>query len=174
MLLVGSGLLIRSFIRLTDVDPGFNPKNIFTAQIELPGESYSQTAYVNFFQQLLERCRKIPGVQFAEAAFDLPLMGFFARTSVQVEGASSASSRPSPACSISQESVPGYFQTLAVPLISGRHFTDFDRAEAPAVSHCQPIVCKDPFPGWDRSWEASLPWKAVSGFDCRYREGCEA
>jgi putative ABC transport system permease protein len=145
VLLVGSGLLIRSFIHLTDVDPGFNPKNVFTAQIELPEESYSQTACVNFFQQLLEHCRKIPEVQFAEAAFDLPLMGFFARTSIQVEGQPLPLPGQVPLVPLIRVS-PGYFQTLAIPLISGRHFTDSDRATAPAVAIVNQSFARTHFP----------------------------
>jgi putative ABC transport system permease protein len=144
-LLVGWGLLIRSFIRLTDVDPGFDPKNVFTAQIELPEASYSQTAYVNFFQQLLERSRRIPGVQFAEAAFDLPLMGYFVRTSIQIEGQPLPLPGQVPLVPLIRVS-PGYFQTLAIPLISGRPFTDFDNAEAPSVAIVNQSFASTHFP----------------------------
>ena len=145
VLLVGSGLLIRSFIRLTNVRPGFDPKNVFTAQIELPEASYSQTACVNFFHQLLERIRQIPGVQLAEAAFDLPLMGYFARTSIQVEGQALPRPGQVPLVPLIRIS-PGYFQALRIPLLSGRYFTDFDNAEASAVAIVNQSFARIHFP----------------------------
>src|SRR5262249_33922196 len=145
VLLVGSGLLIRSFIRLTSVHPGFDPKNVFTAQVELSEAGYSQTARVNFFQQLLERMRQIPGVQFAEAAFDLPMMGYFARTSIQVEGQALPLPVEVPLVPLIRIS-PGYFQALRIPLLSGRHFTDFDNAEAPAVAIVNRSFARTHFP----------------------------
>jgi putative ABC transport system permease protein len=148
LLLVGSGLLIRSFIRLTNVRPGFDPKNVFTAQIELPEASYSQTACVNFFHQLLERIRQIPGVQLAEAAFDLPLMDYFARTSFQVEGEALPRPGQVPLVPLIRIS-PGYFQALRIPLLSGRYFTDFDNTEASAVAIVNQSFARTHFPGRD-------------------------
>jgi putative ABC transport system permease protein len=148
MLLVGSGLLIRSFILLTNVRPGFDPKNVFTAQIELPEASYSQTASVNFFHQLLERIRQIPGVQLAEAAFDLPLMGYFARTSFQVEGEALPRPGQVPLVPLIRIS-PGYFQAMRIPLLSGRYFTDFDNTEALAVAIVNQSFARTHFPDRD-------------------------
>lgn len=133
VLLVGWGLLIRSFMRLTDVDPGFTTKNIFTAQIELPDVTYSDPADIaRFFQQLLRKIGEIPAIEFAEATSDLPLMGFFSRVSVQFEG------EPLPAAG--QVSLvplrrvsPGYLRAMGIPLISGRGFTDFDNGQVPVA-----------------------------------------
>jgi len=126
VLLVGWGLLIRSFMRLTDVDPGFRTSNIFTAQIELPDVSYSDSADIaGFFQQLLRKIGEIPAIEFAEATSDLPLMGFFSKVSVRFEGEPHPAAGQAPLVPLRRVS-PGYFRAMGIPLIAGRGFTDFD------------------------------------------------
>jgi putative ABC transport system permease protein len=133
VLLVGWGLLIRSFTRLIDVDPGFRASNIFTAQIELPDVAYSAPADIaRFFQQLLAKIEQIPAIEFAEATSDLPLMGFFSRVSVQFEGEPLPLPGQVPLVPLRRVS-PGYFRAMGIPLISGRAFTDFDNGQAPVA-----------------------------------------
>jgi predicted permease len=133
VLLVGWGLLIRSFIRLTDVDPGFRTNNIFTAQIELPESSYSDPDDIgSFFQHLLRKIAEIPGIEFAEATSDLPLMGFFSRVSVQFEGEPLPRAGQVPLVPLRRVS-PNYFRAMGIPLVSGRGFTDFDNGLVPVA-----------------------------------------
>jgi predicted permease len=132
-LLVGWGLLIRSLMRLTDVDPGFRTSNVFTAQIELPDVGYSDSAEIGrFFQQLLRKIREVPAIDFAEATSDLPLMGFFSRVSVQFEGEPLPTAGQIPLVPFRRVS-PGCFQAMGIPLISGRQFTDFDNGRVPVA-----------------------------------------
>ncbi|HEX2522230.1 MAG TPA: FtsX-like permease family protein, partial [Terriglobia bacterium] len=133
VLLVGWGLLIRSFMRLIDVDPGFRTSNIFTAQIELPDATYSDPADIaRFFQQLLTKIEQIPAIEFAEATSDLPLMGFFSRVSVQFEGEPLPPAGQVPLVPYRRIS-PGYFRAMGIPLISGRGFTGFDNGQVPVA-----------------------------------------
>src|SRR5215475_11051179 len=89
-LLVGAGLLIRSFIRLQRVDPGFNPRNVLTAVVTLPLAVYNDTQVRTFYSQLLERARTLPGAQSAAAVSSLPLAGDDTDTGFLIEG------RPAP------------------------------------------------------------------------------
>ena len=145
VLLTGSGLLIRSFVRLMMIDPGFNAHHILTARIDLPETQYSEPSQQSaFFQNLLERVHALPGVISADAVASLPLTGYMMSSSFDVEG----QSRPevNTAASINIAS-PGYFQTMGVPLISGRTFTSQDTAEAPKVVMLNPTCVRKFFPG---------------------------
>ncbi len=123
VLLAGAGLLSRSFVRLTDVDPGFQPHNLLAMRIELSGAKYKEdAAAVAFFRQLLDRVRALSGVRAASMANAPPLQGPGPATDFTIVG------RPAPA--LGQENVtdvrvvdPDYFQTLGIPLLRGRTFT---------------------------------------------------
>jgi len=127
VLLMGAGLLIRSFQRLIAVDPGFRADHILTAWIQFPNARYQKDEQKNqFFAQLLDSIRAIPDVRSASADGFLPFAGIIAGTGVQVEGR--------PILPISQQSdvnvslvEPDFFETLGIPLISGR---TFKRSEA--------------------------------------------
>lgn len=133
LLVTGAGLLMRSFIRLTRVDLGFNADRLLTVNVLLPRASYpegSQT--VAFFRQLLERVPGIPGVESAAAASTLPLQGDATDTSFIIEG------RPLPL----PDQVPvawfsgvtkGYHEMMGIALLKGRTFTDYDGPDAPRV-----------------------------------------
>jgi putative ABC transport system permease protein len=129
VLLTGSGLLIRSFSRLMAVDPGFQAKGILTARVELPSSKYNDDAKISeFYAQLLERIRQLPGVRSASADAYLPFTGDIAGTGVEVEGRP-----PLPAAEQPQVDVavvePHFFETLGIPLLSGRSFTDREARE---------------------------------------------
>jgi putative ABC transport system permease protein len=131
VLLIGAGLLIRSFARLTEVDPGLDPQGVLTMGIQLPFAKYRDGRSVAFFQQTLERVRALPGVEAAATVSSLPLSGAHASGGFAIEG------RPSPTeqtfnawlCTIS----PDFFKTFRVPLIKGRLIVESDSAKAPPV-----------------------------------------
>jgi putative ABC transport system permease protein len=121
VLFVGSGLLIRSFVRLISLPPGFSGRNVVTAQIALPITSYrSPDQQRAFFSQLVERMKSLPGVASAGATATLPLQGFELSEGVQVEGRPQEPMGPSsPSANVDMIS-PGYFTTLRIPLVAGR------------------------------------------------------
>ncbi|HEU0177191.1 MAG TPA: ABC transporter permease [Blastocatellia bacterium] len=126
-LLVGAGLMIRSFMRLQNVPLGFAPNHVLTMRLALPTTKYGQGApRVNFFDQLLQRLRATPGVIDASAIYNLPLAGGDWAEEVTLEGRDAApSGTPLPA--EVNAVTPRYFQTMGIPMLAGRDFTEQDR-----------------------------------------------
>ena len=134
VLLVGAGLLIRSFMRLQQFDLGFNPDNLATMRIQLPGTKYREAAQVEaFYKQLFERIESVPGVQSVGAISAMFLDDTPNSTNFSIEG------RPVPtgadAIEVPLDSVsPGYFRTMGIPLQRGREFDERDvRGSTPVV-----------------------------------------
>jgi putative ABC transport system permease protein len=127
VLLMGAGLLIRSFQRLLAVDPGFRPQNVLTAWIQFPNARYEKDQQKSqFFAQLLDSVRALPGVRAASADAFLPFAGIIAATAAQVEGRPELPESQLPVVDVSLVE-PGFFETLGIPLIAGR---TFNRSEA--------------------------------------------
>ena len=127
VLLMGAGLLIRSFQRLVGVDPGFRADHILTAWIQFPNARYQKDEQKNqFFANLLDSIRAIPGVRSASADGFLPFAGIIAGTGVQVEGRPILPISQQPDVNVSLVE-PDFFETLGIPLIAGR---TFNRSEA--------------------------------------------
>jgi predicted permease len=127
MLLVGAGLLIRSFLRLQAVDPGFNSSNVLTMQLDLSGPNYKTGAQVISFQnQLLERIKQLPGVESAGTRSFVPIASdaSFAYLQFQIEGQQPDVSEG--AVAFYNSVSPDYFQTMMIPLREGRSFSDRD------------------------------------------------
>ena len=132
ILLAGSGLLIRSFGRLLAVDPGFQSPRILTARVELPSSKYKDDPKISeFYTQLLERIRQLPGVRSASADAYLPFTGGISGTGVEVEGRPHLPDAEQPEVDVAVVE-PHFFETLGIPVLSGRSFTD---REAREVSH---------------------------------------
>jgi predicted permease len=132
VLLVGAGLLIRSFVGLLHVDPGFDPHGFFTARISLPDNEYPHDGKIQFTEQLISRLALLPGVKSASAGWPLPMSGNSASISFTVEGHPVAKAdRPSEAVSLA---LPGYFETMRIPLIVGRTFVAQDGPKGPPVA----------------------------------------
>jgi putative ABC transport system permease protein len=129
-LLVGAGLLVRSFVRLQNVDVGFNPTGLLTLRVEM-SESKAQDLErrVSFYQAALERVQALPGVEAAGVANAAPIITPGMRNAIVLED------KPdSPATSANNRVVsPDYFRTLGVPLLKGRLLSAQDDAQAPAV-----------------------------------------
>jgi len=131
VLLTGASLLIRSFHRLTTVDPGFDPQNVLTAWVQFPNARYQKDEEKSqFFARLLDAIRALPGVRSASADGFLPFAGIIAATGVQVEGRPVLPISQLPTVDVSIVE-PGFFETLGIPIISGR---SFNRSEAFAAS----------------------------------------
>src|SRR5579872_1485730 len=131
LLLVGSGLLIRSFVKLANVDPGFDPANVMTARLGVPFETISRDQHYRFYEQLLSRIATLPGVQTASAGWPMPMSNTNAGISFQIEGRPvPKGDEPSASLGIA---MPGYFETLRIPLVAGRDFGLQDGASATPV-----------------------------------------
>ncbi len=124
VLLVGAGLLVRSFDNLRSVDLGFDPADVTTMQVFLTG-GYETPDRVTFVQALEERVRAIPGVESVGVTGTLPLAGFDGDASFHVEGRPLLHPSEQPAAWIRQVT-PTYLPTMGIELVQGRHFTDAD------------------------------------------------
>jgi putative ABC transport system permease protein len=133
MLLVGAGLLLRSFARLQQVDPGFRPEQTLAVELSLPWQRYPEAAQqVAFYQTLLERLDALPGVSSVGAVLFLPMVNRHFTISFDVRGREPA--RPGEAETLEVRiATPDYFRTMGIPLQRGRPFTEGDHAEAPQV-----------------------------------------
>lgn len=133
ILLTGAGLLIRSFLRLEAVDPGFRRDHLLTMHIALPTGRYShQPQQTAFYDRVLERAGSVPGVREAAVTSALPLAGSGIIYFFNVEGQPSLGPGRDPVAWLESVS-PGFFDTIGVPLVKGRWFTDADRAETRPV-----------------------------------------
>jgi len=131
ILLVGAGLMIRSFIKLQQVDLGFAPDHVLSARLALYGERYRQpAAVVDFYRQVLERLNASPGVEGAAAIGTVFLSATPNSTNFSIEGRPDFA--PEDAVEVPVDAVsPGYFKVMRVPLRKGRFFDERDAADAP-------------------------------------------
>ena len=134
MLLVGSGLAVRSFQRLADVDPGFDPVDVLTFGLALPARDYeSPEARLNFHRQVVDRLRGLPGVADASASSTIPLGGEVSGSGHTIEGRPLSDGEVPPVF-MTKRVAPGYFDALRVELVEGRVFENLDGArQAPVV-----------------------------------------
>jgi putative ABC transport system permease protein len=149
VLLVGAGLLIRSFMRLQQFELGFNPENLLTMRIQLPASKYKDGKQVaSFYQQLLERIDAVPGVQSAGAIASVFLTDTPNSTNFSIEGrpvATGAESIEVPLDSVSND----YFKVMGIPLLAGREFNDHDVKGSTPVAIINRTFAERFFPGED-------------------------
>jgi len=132
VLLAGAGLLMRSFLALQNVSPGFRPDHLLTARVALPSARYPKGRDVSaFYDRLVLRLRALPGVEAAGAGSDIPWSGYNENSSFDIVA------HPLP---LNQQPsaryhfvTPDYFRALGTPLLGGRFLTDYDTADAPPV-----------------------------------------
>jgi putative ABC transport system permease protein len=132
LLFIGAGLLLRSFVRLLNVNPGFDAENVLTMNVTLPSVKYSKPEQqIAFYDELLRRVAPLPGVRSAATSAALPL-GFIRMSPVLAEGQRDQPLAQRPFVDIEAISSQ-WFHTMRVPLRSGREFTDADNATGPKV-----------------------------------------
>jgi predicted permease len=144
MLLVGAGLLARSFINLQSAPPGFKTAGIVSAVVSLPEARYPKGEdSERFFRNLLSEVRRLPGVASAGLGTDLPWTGYDENLGFEIIG------RPTPEEPSARFHVaaPGYFETLGIRLEAGRLFSDRDAADAPKVLIVNAALAARYFPG---------------------------
>jgi len=145
-LLVGAGLLIKSFIRLQRVDPGFNPRNVLTAVMTLPPAVYPERNQIApFYDQLLERVRTLPGAQSAAVVSTLPLSGSNADAGFVIEGRPTPQPDQMPVAWLNSVS-HDYFRTIGMRLIAGREFNERDNENSPKVVIISEATARRHFP----------------------------
>ena len=133
VLLVSAGLLIRSFRMLLRVDPGFDSRNLLTAEYRLPRNKYPNiTEQWNFHKQVVENARQIPGVVSAATVLGLPFSGNFAKATFSIPGSPAAEKGREPAALVNFAS-PEYFSTIGLSLLQGRDFDERDTQTSPKV-----------------------------------------
>lgn len=135
VLLIGAGLLVRSLMKLQAQNPGLNASNLLTARVSLPGAAYREPQLrVRFFEQAVEKLKAMPSVRAASATGFLPFTGDAAGTDFSVAG------QPSPEpgkelLTVVRVVMPGYFETMGIPVLRGRTFTGDDNRDTAPVRY---------------------------------------
>jgi putative ABC transport system permease protein len=170
VLLIGTGLMARSLVRLLDVNPGFRTDHILTMRILLPFASYKDPQKpAAFFQQLLERVEALPGVQAAGAVNHLPLAGSNQTTGILIQGRP-----PLPTGAMNEvnfrSATPDYFRAMGVTLLAGRAFSAQDVSTAPPVAILNKAAAQHFFPNEEPVGKQvrfdegnNTPWMTVVG-----------
>jgi predicted permease len=131
-LLIGAGLLLKSFLVLQRSEPGFRPENVLTAELSLPRPHYRNGQMIaDFYQRLLEKMKAVPGVMAAGAGTDIPWTGYDENTSFRIEG-KSVDPNNQPHMRYHTAS-PDYFRAMGVPLLRGRFFDAGDKLDSRPV-----------------------------------------
>ncbi|HEV2690532.1 MAG TPA: ABC transporter permease [Bryobacteraceae bacterium] len=139
-LLISAGLLIRSFQRLQEAGPGFDPQHLATFQLSLPAVDYKQPSKMaDFYNQMLFRLASLPGVTAVGGVDPMPFSGSNRGGSFNIIGRPWPSTQAIPDVSYHRAS-PGYFQAMRIPVLRGRVFTEQDGIDAPKVA-----VVDEPF-----------------------------
>jgi predicted permease len=154
VLLVGATLLVRSFWRVMNVEPGIDPHGVLTARLWLPqpnepstGRYFTQDARLTFYNEVLRRARELPGVEFAAIAQSLPVDGRRGFTTITVDGM--VTEQPATPVTVTQNTVSSeYFSVMRIPVRSGRGFETIDSA-AGLVAVINDEAARTFFPGQD-------------------------
>ncbi len=147
VLLIGAGLMVRSFYALQSVDTGFNPHNVLSMVVSVAGTKEAQPGRrAIFYRELLEKLKQLPGVASVGAINHLPLEGDLWDRGFEIEG------RPKPRPGEEPNAVyrivmPGYFETMRLQLKRGRSITDHDDAQSPAVVVINQFAAERFWPG---------------------------
>ena len=172
LLLVGSGLFLRSFSRLWDIAPGFRADHLLLADIPLSQNAYAKPERrYEFFDRLVERARALPGVSSVGAASFLPVSGGGSIIHFNIQGRPPKTPHDFVAAGY-RTVTPGYLETLKVPLLQGRLFTAADNEKAPAVVVINATMARTFFPGENplgkrmqigATPEQEVPWMEIVG-----------
>ena len=174
VLLLGAGLLMRSFVNIHSVDAGFEPRGVLTMRLTLPRERYPDEKAGAFFDALVERIAAVPGIRSVAAASQYPPMGAFG-TRFSIEG------RPAPEGPIPTALItvatPSVFEALRVPMRTGRTFSAADRLDTPRVVIVNQTFASRYLPGVDPLGQRltfgdakpGAPWSTIVGVVADYK-----
>jgi len=167
-LLVGAGLLVRSFIRLANVAPGFNPQHVVSMDVGAYGPQFKDpVTRIQFYQQLSERTRQLPGVSATGAVSALPLTSAVGWGGMQIEGYVPPPNEPE--LQVDQRAAtPSYFSAMEIPLIRGRVFAETDTDKMPRVAIIDQKMADRFWPNGDAVGKRirpsdDSPWIAIVG-----------
>lgn len=147
VLLTGAGLLLRSFTRLQNVDPGFRAEGVLTARVSLPGARYGEPRQISdFYVDAVSRIRALPGVRQAAGITFLPLTGPGIATSFYRLDRPEPADGEAPVTDV-RPVTPRFYETMNIPLLAGRDFTSADSGDAPAVAIVSDTLARQMFPG---------------------------
>ena len=144
-LLIGAGLLSKTFLSLTRMQPGFNPENLLTVWLALPQDKYKKAQVAAFYQQTRQALKSIPGVESVGAVSAGPQFGGVETIEWMPDGRPPSAAGEYPQARYYDAS-PGYFHTMQIPLLSGREFTDQDNPSAPYVAVINETMAKRYWP----------------------------
>ncbi|HET9530503.1 MAG TPA: ABC transporter permease [Blastocatellia bacterium] len=178
VLLASAGLMIRSFIRLQQIDPGFGVENLLTVSLDLPGARYPEADRVaETYERMAEEIRALPGVVAVGVTSALPVGGggFYLGRSFLAEGWPEPPAGPDAQANWNVIT-PDYFAAMRIPLLRGRAFSDRDTSESTPVIIINETMARNMFPGEDplgkriRSWRDENLLREIVGIvsDVRY------
>jgi putative ABC transport system permease protein len=176
VLLLGAGLLMRSFLNIQRVDPGYDPRGVLTMRLTLPRERYPGEAAGTFFDRLSERLAALPGVRAVSAASQFPPLGAFDTQFKLEHGQSQGSTLPTALITVA---TPSFFETLRVPLRTGRIFNTGDRLDSQLVAIVNQTFVNRYLMGVDPlgqrmtigSPDRQRPWVTTVGVVADFRNG---
>jgi putative ABC transport system permease protein len=163
ILLSGAGLLMRSFVKLLDVSPGFNPRDAVVASAFLPvryGTPEARAQSIAFAEAAVEKLAALPGVQSAAVTSQVPLGDFSQTMPFTIEGRTLPTDADRPVTTHYNVG-PDYFRAMGIPLRRGRHFQTHDNAGAPAVAIINESLANAFFPGEDPIGRTIRIWGAA-------------
>jgi putative ABC transport system permease protein len=175
VLLTGAGLMIRSLWKLQSIDLGIKPERVLALRVSYPERpanvndlAAQSQAFVQFYRDLTDRVRALPGVRSVGAVGDLPIADGYSSWSILIDGSPMVSVGEAPAVTPEQVT-PGYFRTMGISVLRGREFTDRDGADAPLVALVNEAAVKKLWPNKNpigrtiKMLNDSSPWATVIG-----------
>jgi len=150
VLLVGAGLMVRSFARLGEVDPGFRQDGVVSVSVKVPRSRYARSDFRPFFEEFVERVGQLPGIKAAGAVSDLPMsnVGLDLEMEFTVLGLDAAMPTANPNAEI-RLVIPGYFGAMGMEIVSGRGFDQFDTSSERFVGIVNETIVERYFPEFD-------------------------
>ncbi|HYZ86198.1 MAG TPA: ABC transporter permease [Bryobacteraceae bacterium] len=179
VLLIAAGLMIRSFVALQSIDPGFDPRNVLSMVVSVTGTTEADRSRRDtFYRQLIQSVQNVPGVESASGTNHVPLAGDMWGSTLAIEG------RPAPRpgeapTAVYRVAMPGYFETMRIRLLAGRTLAYSDDKRAPAVVVINQRAAKAFWPGQDpigqrisfNATEANPKWLTVVGVVADAKQG---
>jgi predicted permease len=171
LLVVGAGLLLRSFSRILQVDPGFRPEGVLTLRVSLPDATYSKPEQARgFYRELIDRVQRLPGVQAVGAVSALPLSGQGGSGTTTIDTQSVPREDTTPEAD-QRVATPGYFKAMGISLVRGRFFAESDTDGTPLVAIVDESLAQTFWPNQDPIGKrlhrgglgSKAPWVTVVG-----------